>query len=70
MSGNDTKVENMSAVLFRCTIYLPKEVSIENFSASEVCAFANSINNLPRKILQYETPKAIFHRFLDSVMTK
>ena len=50
--------------------YIPKGVSIENFSASEVCAFANSINNLPRKILQYETPEAIFHRFLASVMTK
>ena len=50
--------------------YIPKGVSIETFSPSEVCAFADSINKLPRKILQYETPEAIFHRFLDSVMAK
>ena len=47
--------------------YVPKGVSIEQFSDMDILAAADSINGLPRKKLGYATPEELFEAFLDSV---
>ena len=47
--------------------YVPKGVSIEQFSDMDILAAADNINGLPRKKLGYETPEELFEAFLDSV---
>lgn len=45
--------------------YVPKGVSIENYSAEQILHFADEMNALPRKILEYCTPEKLFDAFLD-----
>lgn len=47
--------------------YVPKGVSIENYSAEQIIHFADEMNALPRKILGYRTPEELFDAFLDYV---
>ena len=47
--------------------YIPKGVSIENYSAEQVLMFADEMNALPRRILGYNTPEELFEAFLDQV---
>ena len=47
--------------------YIPKGVSIDNYSAEQILCFADEMNALPRKILGYCTPEELFDEFLDQV---
>ena len=47
--------------------YIPKGVSIENFSPEQVLSFADELNGRPRKRLGYRTPEELFDDFLDSL---
>lgn len=47
--------------------YVPKGVSIENYSAGQILWFADEMNGLPRKHLDYATPEELFGEFLDQV---
>lgn len=47
--------------------YVPKGVSIENYSAEQILSFADEMNALPRKLLGYCTPEELFEDFLDQV---
>ena len=41
--------------------------SIEDYSADDIMYFADKINNLPRKILNYHTPEELFEKQLDLI---
>ena len=41
--------------------------SISDYTADEICFFADCINGLPRKILGYATPEELFGRHLDCI---
>lgn len=45
-----------------------KGKSIDDYSADDICFFADSINGLPRKILGYKTPEELFEQELDLIM--
>ena len=47
--------------------YVPKGVSIDNYSAEQILSFADEINAMPRKHLGYCTPEELFEEFLDQV---
>ena len=47
--------------------YIPKGVSIENYSPDDVLHFADELNSRPRKRLGYQTPEELFDAFLDSL---
>ncbi len=47
--------------------YVPKGVSIENFSDEEILWAADALNGLPRRNLGYCTPEELFEAFLDIV---
>ena len=47
--------------------FIPKGKSISDYSADEICFFADCINGLPRKILGYHTPEELFDRQLDRI---
>lgn len=47
--------------------YVPKGVSIENFSDEEILWAADALNSLPRRNLGYCTPEELFDAFLDTV---
>lgn len=47
--------------------YIPKGVSIEQYSADQILHFADEMNALPRKQLGYRTPEELFEKFLDNV---
>jgi UDP-N-acetylmuramyl tripeptide synthase len=47
--------------------YIPKGVSIEKYDPEEVLAFADEMNSLPHKRLDYSTPEELFDAFLDAV---
>ena len=47
--------------------YIPKGVSIENFSEEDILWAADALNSLPRKNLWYCTPEELFEAFLDIV---
>lgn len=49
--------------------FIPKGKSISDYSADEICFFADCINGLPRKILDYHTPEELFDRQLDRIYT-
>ena len=51
--------------LFRA--FVPKEVSIEQFSDEDVLTAADELNGRPRRKLGYRTPEELFEAFLDSV---
>ena len=47
--------------------FIPKGKSISDYTADEICFFADCINGLPRKILGYATPEELFDRQLDRI---
>lgn len=47
--------------------YVPKGVSIENYSAEQILQFSYEMNALPRKQLGYCTPEELFEKFLDEI---
>ena len=47
--------------------FIPKGKSIEDYSADDIMYFADKINNLPRKILNYHTPEELFEKQLDLI---
>ena len=47
--------------------YIPKGVSIENYSPADVLHFADELNSRPRKRLGYQTPEELFDAFLDNL---
>ena len=49
--------------------FIPKGKSIDNYSADDIMFFADKINNLPRKILNYHTPEELFEKQLDLIYT-
>ena len=44
--------------------YVPKGVSIENFSDEDILWAADALNSLPRRNLGYCTPEELFEAFL------
>ena len=48
-------------------VFVPKGVSIENFSNEDILAAADELNGRPRKKLGYCTPEELFEAFLDRV---
>lgn len=47
--------------------FIPKWKRISDYSADEICFFADCINGLPRKILKYATPEELFEQELDKI---
>lgn len=47
--------------------FLPKGRSVGDYTADDICFFADCINGLPRKILHYATPEALFEAELDRI---
>ena len=47
--------------------FIPKGKSISDYTAYEICLFADCINGLPRRILDYHTPEELFDRQLDRI---
>ena len=47
--------------------FIPKGKNISDYTADEICFFADCINGLPRKILDYHTPEELFDRQLDLI---
>lgn len=47
--------------------YVPKGISMEKYSAEQILWFADEMNGLPRKHLEYATPEELFEEFLDHV---
>ena len=47
--------------------YVPKGQSIDNYSAQQIISFADEMNALPRRVLNYSTPEELFDAFLDRV---
>ena len=47
--------------------FIPKGKSISDYTADDICFFADCINSLPRKILGYATPEELFERHLDRI---
>ena len=47
--------------------YIPKGISIDNYSAQQILKFADEMNALPRRVLKYSTPEELFHEFRDWV---
>lgn len=47
--------------------YIPKGVSIENYTDEQILWFADEMNDMPRRQLGYSTPAELFEEFLDQV---
>lgn len=45
--------------------YVPKGVSIENYTDNQILYYADEMNALPRRNLGYATPEELFDEFLD-----
>ena len=46
--------------------YLPKGQDLSHISQPELNAIANALNNRPRRILQYQTPREVFAQLLEN----
>lgn len=57
----------MNAITGSSEDMCPKAYPIENYSAEQILHFADEMNALPRKILEYRTPEKLFDAFLDHV---
>lgn len=56
------QIENAFRMIRR---YIPKKASLADYSPEEISAIVNHINSVPRKILNYRSPKEVFEeRFL------
>lgn len=47
--------------------FIPKGKSIAEYSADDICFFADCINRLPRRILGYASPEELFEAQLDRI---
>lgn len=47
--------------------FIPKGKSISDYTADEICFFADCINALLRKILGYHTLEELFYHRLDRI---
>ena len=47
--------------------FIPKGKSIDDYTADQILIFADFINGLPRKILNYHTPDELFEKELDRI---
>ena len=47
--------------------FIPKGKSIDDYTADEIMIFADIINGLPRKLLDYHTPEELFDAELDRI---
>jgi integrase core domain protein len=47
--------------------YVPKGVSIENYTDEQIMWFADEMNDMPRRQLGYSTPAELFDEFLNQV---
>lgn len=47
--------------------YVPKGTSIEKYSADQILYFADEMNNLPRRILNYSSAEELFEANLDKI---
>lgn len=47
--------------------FIPKGKSIADYTADDICFFADCINGLPRKLLAYHTPEELFEAQLDRI---
>ncbi|WP_295056947.1 IS30 family transposase [Ruminococcus sp.] len=47
--------------------FIPKGKAISDYSADDILFFSDIINNLPRKILNYQTPEQLFEQQLDLI---
>ena len=47
--------------------FIPNGKNISDYTADDICFFADCINGLPRKILGYATPEELFERHLDHI---
>ena len=45
--------------------YLPKGMDLSAVTQSQLNAIANSLNDRPRRILKYQTPREVFNQLLD-----
>lgn len=51
------QIENVFKLMRR---YIPKKSSIANYSQEDISAIVEHINSIPRKVLDYQTPKEVF----------
>ena len=47
--------------------FVPKGVSIKCFRSEQILSFADKLNGLPRKLLNYKTPEELFDENLDKI---
>ncbi|XOQ25080.1 MAG: hypothetical protein ACFWTM_01855 [Mitsuokella multacida] len=47
--------------------FIPKGMSIEQFSDEDILNMADTLNQRPRRVLGYHTPSELFDAFLDEV---
>lgn len=47
--------------------FVPKGVSIDSYSEDEILNFADIINDMPRRILNFYTPAELFDAYLDKI---
>ena len=56
------QIENAFKLLRR---YIPKKASLADYSQEEISAIVDHINSIPRKVLNYRSPKEVFEeRFI------
>ena len=58
------QVEKTNAMLHR---FIPKKASLSTIDEYALIEIQNKFNNIPRKILGYETPAELFNQFLEGV---
>ena len=47
--------------------FIPKGKGIDDYSAEDILFFSDTINGLPRKILNYHTPEELYDNQLDRI---
>ena len=47
--------------------YLPKKTDFSTITQEELDDIVNEINNRPRKVLNYNTPKEVFEAYLNNL---
>ena len=57
----------MSVIIESFAEMFQKELSIDRFSKEKILSFADEMNDMPRKLLDYATPEELFDEFLDRI---
>lgn len=60
-SWQKVTVENTNKLIRQ---YIPKDMNINNLNENTIASILLKINNIPRKLLQYNTPSSIFYNFV------